>query len=224
MTIGTNYWNTERRVANYVHEITLALAHNPTDTATLLLKITQGLVSTDPQIGTDTLADICCGPGIVAASFIKTIGCKDLLAVDISEKMLDVLPQHVDSRKTRVTIQHADVAHHALNAGNATVNIAVCSKSTIYLPCLKNLFSEVARILKPGGLFCFSALTHEHPTMGPYVYKTIDSFLNKMAHSRNDINKYVKTGNFRIITSITTPEDSACTLPLFKSLYFLQKM
>ncbi len=100
--------------------------------------------------------DLGCGSGEYANHFLAE-GAASVTCVDVSQDMIDI----VQSRfKNKVCAYSQDLSVGLPNEENDSADVVVCPLVVHYLKDLAAFSKEVARVLKPGGVFVFS--TH-HP-------------------------------------------------------------
>lgn len=116
------------------------LAHKPNDRA---------LLDRLARRGTGTILDLGCGPGQIG-SYLMGHG-RPVIGIDISQEMV----ARASSRLTGAVVADA----LALPLATHTISDAVAFYSLIHLPrrLLLDAFTEMARVLQPGGQFLVSA-------------------------------------------------------------------
>ena len=145
-----------RAPASYVRETFDAFAagfeHRVVDD--LGYQVPQSLVAmvrTHGGPGADVL-DLGCGTGLVGAALGA---CRSLTGVDLSPKMLEEA-----GRKACYTALHdADIVDWLARAAAASFHLVTAADVFIYIGDLQGVFREVKRVLRPHGLFAFSAET-----------------------------------------------------------------
>ena len=95
-----------------------------------------------------SLIDIGCGPGVYSVEFAKRGA--DVFGLDISRKMLDKARSNAEIANINLTLQKADA--HFLPFMDGSFDIAVLALTILD----DRIVQEVARVLKPDGLFLFS--------------------------------------------------------------------
>lgn len=103
------------------------------------------------------------GTGI-ATRHLRTALPKDvqMIVTDLNEPMLKIAKRKFDSR-SNMEFQSVDATR--LSFSNATFDAVVCQFSLMFFPDKPAAIQEVARVLKPGGIFVFSlwdSYTHNH--------------------------------------------------------------
>lgn len=107
----------------------------------------------------DRVLDIGCGPGN-SSNIISETGA-DVTGIDFSQKMVDVAIANFP----KITFQQAN-AENILTPDNS-FDIVIANYVVHHLPDPEKVFSEISRVLKPGGRFAFSVWgpTEEQSTM-----------------------------------------------------------
>ena len=114
--------------------------------------IVDQLISTMPSsMGTETLIDLGCGTGYGLQQLGKRYQALRLYGVDIAPNML-----HIAKAVSRARLLQANLEN--LPYPDASLDI-VFSSSAIQWCDLNKTFSEIKRVLKPGGQFYISSFT-----------------------------------------------------------------
>jgi SAM-dependent methyltransferase len=109
-----------------------------------------------PLPGLDIL-DIGCGPGLYAEHLLVE-GAAGITALDVSPRMVKLASERLMGRPAEVRL--ADVSEGLPFLDDGAVDLAIAPLMIHYLRHLESAFTEINRVLKPGGRFIFS--TH-HP-------------------------------------------------------------
>ncbi|AEV35098.1 ubiquinone/menaquinone biosynthesis methyltransferase [Pseudovibrio sp. FO-BEG1] len=99
--------------------------------------------------------DLGCGPGVYA-QFLYDHGA-DVTCIDESEQMLKLVKEKLDDN---VKCYTSDLSDGLPDKLEGTFDIVICPLMIHYIEDLGKLFSDIGKVLKPGGYFVFS--TH-HP-------------------------------------------------------------
>ena len=127
--------------------------------------------------------DLCCGDGV--HSFTGAIEGADVIALDFSEKSIEICKKRNSLLNLKVEFKTADV--EILSFGDETFDIVTCVGSLSYLDN-STLFAEIHRVLKKGGLFlCLDSFNHNpiyrlnrfiHYLYGNRTYSTLTRMPN----------------------------------------------
>lgn len=108
-----------------------------------------------PSFKNKSVLDLGCGYGWHCIHAMEQ-GAKNVVGVDISEKMLAVARQ----KTTFKNIEYQQVAIEDINFNENTFDVIISSLTLHYIENFENLIKKIAKILKSGGEFIFSV---EHP-------------------------------------------------------------
>ena len=99
------------------------------------------------------VGDLGCGTGLALGALKKTFGKAQVIGLDLSPPMLNLARRQ--SRLTRpVRLVEADMA--ALPLASRSVDLVFSNLALPWLERWDRVFEDVARVLKPGGMFLFS--------------------------------------------------------------------
>lgn len=105
--------------------------------------------------------DVCCGSGVVGASFKSKV--KKVIGLDLT-------PEMVALSKTRLDEVHQGNVYNIPFADN-TFDL-VCTREVLHLlPYPENPVSEIFRVLKPGGKFVVGQILPFSEIDGPWMYR-----------------------------------------------------
>lgn len=111
----------------------------------------------------ETVVDLACGPATQLGMVARLNPDSRFIGVDLSKEMLGHAQDYIkELGLTNVELRTGDITDLHL-FGNDTVDAVVSTLSLHHLPTLEHLestFSEIARILKPGGGVYLSDFTH----------------------------------------------------------------
>lgn len=108
-----------------------------------------------PQNG-DTVLDIGCGNGIMMEAIARSRHCR-LIGTDISEDAIEIAKH----RLTAVNAEFLCCSVDDMPIGNATVDKALTINTMYFWENLASGFEEIARVLKPGGVFIGTHYTNQ---------------------------------------------------------------
>jgi demethylmenaquinone methyltransferase / 2-methoxy-6-polyprenyl-1,4-benzoquinol methylase len=100
---------------------------------------------------TPDLLDIACGTGDLAFEALKQMPRARITGVDLTLPMLDLFQQKIDQRKTQITVQEGDVED--LQFADSSFDAVTIGFGTRNFTQLDVAFSEIHRVLRPGGVF-----------------------------------------------------------------------
>ncbi len=109
------------------------------------------------------LLDLGCGTGLAAIQFQEQFA--NVVGVDFSNAMLDVAYRKMDRRGVKLfnRIIHQDLRMYLMEAKDNSFDVALCLSVLKYVGDATIVFSELARVLRPGGLFALSADLYVQP-------------------------------------------------------------
>ena len=105
--------------------------------------------------------DVCCGSGVVGASFKDRV--KSVVGLDLTPEMVDLARTRLDS----VTQGNVYKIPHANNKFDL-----VCTREVLHLlPYPEKPVAEIFRVLKPGGRFIVGQILPYGEADGPWMYR-----------------------------------------------------
>jgi 2-polyprenyl-6-hydroxyphenyl methylase / 3-demethylubiquinone-9 3-methyltransferase len=106
----------------------------------------------DPQ--GKTVLDVGCGGGLLAEDFAR-LNCR-VTGIDPSEASLAVARQHAQQAGLAMTYQ-VGVGEH-LPCADASFDIVICCDVLEHVNSVEQVIKEIARVLKPGGIFFYDTI------------------------------------------------------------------
>jgi ubiquinone/menaquinone biosynthesis C-methylase UbiE len=103
-----------------------------------------------------TVLDIGCGAGGVDLELVRTHGAAYVTGIDVEDGVLARARQHVTAAGLQERIGLIKVAPGPLPFPPETFDVVFSKDSIVHIPDKHALMAEVARVLKPGGLFLAS--------------------------------------------------------------------
>jgi demethylmenaquinone methyltransferase/2-methoxy-6-polyprenyl-1,4-benzoquinol methylase len=97
------------------------------------------------------ILDIACGTGDLAFEALRQMPSADITGSDLTQNMLDLFAQKAKQRGVRVTLEKGDV--EALQHPDNSFDGVTIGFGTRNFTSLPQAFSEIHRVLKPGGVF-----------------------------------------------------------------------
>ena len=127
-----------------------------------------------PSTGAETVVDLGCGTGFFLPKLKTALSPQHLLAVDMAEGMLQFARSH------RVEADAVYLCGDAefLPLVDESVDLIFSSLAIQWCEDVDGLFSEIYRVLKPGGRFVFSTLGPETLTELRQSWQTVDSYVH----------------------------------------------
>jgi predicted TPR repeat methyltransferase len=105
-----------------------------------------------PEFGTvNRVLDIGCGTGLMGVELMKQFGCREIVGVDLSPRMLELARArgcYTDLRCIEATL--------ALRQDPSTYDLITAADVLIYVGALDRLFAACAARLHAGGILAFS--------------------------------------------------------------------
>ena len=135
----------------------LRLSGNPV----LLLETTQTLAAL-PNVAGKAVADIGCGTGRYAIQLMR-LGAGRVAGVDLSPAMLEVAQRKAHKAELPIEWGVGNLTER-IPIPDTTLDAAVCALTLSFIEDLRPAFTELARVLKPGGVLVISEL-HPHSLM-----------------------------------------------------------
>ncbi len=97
------------------------------------------------------ILDIACGTGDLAFECLAQIPAAQITGLDITQPMLDLFQRKIDERNANIKQERGDVED--LHFEDSTVDGITIGFGTRNFTNLHVAFGEIARVLKPGGVF-----------------------------------------------------------------------
>jgi demethylmenaquinone methyltransferase/2-methoxy-6-polyprenyl-1,4-benzoquinol methylase len=97
------------------------------------------------------ILDIACGTGDLSFEILRQIPNAKITGIDLAQPMLEIFEQKIAERKASITIGEGDV--EALAFPDGTFDAVTIGFATRNFTRLEVAFKEIARVLKPGGIF-----------------------------------------------------------------------
>ncbi|MFI5263594.1 MAG: bifunctional demethylmenaquinone methyltransferase/2-methoxy-6-polyprenyl-1,4-benzoquinol methylase UbiE [Candidatus Kapaibacterium sp.] len=97
------------------------------------------------------ILDIACGTGDLAFELLNRIPDAKITGIDLAKPMLEIFQQKIDERKVSIAIAEGDV--EALLFADHSFDAVTIGFGTRNFTRLDIAFKEIARVLKPGGIF-----------------------------------------------------------------------
>lgn len=131
------------------------------------------------------ILDLGCGPGLLSVEILKQIPDSMVIGIDPLIKMLVLANKNMEETGFRGFNPILGVSEK-ISVKNESIDIIVSRFSLPYWKYPNQSFSEMHRVLKPGGKIIFEALNKKFPRWRLFCIK-IGMLLN---HSGRDVSKY----------------------------------
>jgi ubiquinone/menaquinone biosynthesis C-methylase UbiE len=148
--------------------------------------IAKALGRSPTSLANQTLLDAGCGTGAYAATFVSRV--KGIVAIDLNPKMLAVAKSRVNGAKSPAPVRFCRAAINTLPLADAAVDAIMLNQVLHHLgdsaqtgwARWRQVFSECARILKPGGVLIVNSCSHEQLERGFWFNSFIPETLEKV--------------------------------------------
>jgi arsenite methyltransferase len=120
-----------------------------------------------PDLEGCVVLDIGCGSGQSAFAASRLVGAKGrVIGLDMRDKLLAVANKHLAGQMKKFRFKKANVEFlkgfpedlKSLGIKDASVDVVIANEIINLSPDKKSVFSEIFRVLKPGGELCFSTI------------------------------------------------------------------
>ncbi len=129
-----------------------------------------------------SVLDVGCGGGILSEEFAK-IGCR-VTGIDPSVPSLETARKHAAIQG--LTIDYRQAKGESLPFEEGTFDVAACCDVLEHVDDLEKTLHEVARVLKPGGMFCYDTINRTEESRMANIFAAQDfvltSFFPKNTH------------------------------------------
>jgi malonyl-CoA O-methyltransferase len=125
------------------------------------------------------ILDAGCGTGLTTRQLLSSFPSAQVIGVDIAEGMIEYAKSVTDNKS--ISYQLADIEQ--LPFGDNQFDLIFSSLTIQWLPELEKTFSEIKRVLKPGG-YCFFS------TLGPETLFELDESCKNIV-SATPVNQFV---------------------------------
>ena len=141
--------------------------------------IAKALGLSPTPLADQTLLDAGCGTGAYAATFMSCV--KGIVAIDLNFKMLVTAKSRVNSSKSLTPARFCRAAIDTLPLTGGTVDTIMLNQVLHHLgdsaqtgwARYRKVFSECARILRPGGILIVNSCSHKQLERGFWSYSFI---------------------------------------------------
>ena len=148
--------------------------------------IAKALGRSPTTLSKQTLLDAGCGTGAYAAPFMSRV--KDIVAIDLNPKMLAAAKSRFNDTNPPMAVLFCRAAINTLPLASAAVDAIMLNQVLHHLgdsaqtgwARYRRVFSECARILKPGGEQIENSCSHDQLERGFWCYSFIPEVLEKV--------------------------------------------
>lgn len=123
--------------------------------ALLFDAVTRTCETTGRPMTFDRAIDLGCGTGLAARAFANCT--REFIGIDLSAEMI----KRAHATGLYETLETADAVEGLRHQPDASADLVLAADMMIYIHDLAPLFCEAARVLRPSGLFAFTAETHD---------------------------------------------------------------
>lgn len=155
-----------------------------------------------------SLLDLCCGTGEIAKRLMQKLPMSQFCLVDFSEAMLNIAKENIEHKETRfiqADAQHLPLEERSFDAVSIAYGIRNVQNR---FQC----FSEVHRVLKPGGWLGIAELTRPRALPLSYLHKlylrTVVPTIGKAITSNKEAYRYL----CKSIEAFVSPQELATEL------------
>jgi 2-polyprenyl-6-hydroxyphenyl methylase / 3-demethylubiquinone-9 3-methyltransferase len=117
-----------------------------------------------------SLLDVGCGGGILSEEFAK-IGCR-VTGIDPSAPSLEAARKHAAMQG--LTIDYRQASGENMPFESDSFDVVVCCDVLEHVDDLEKTIHEVARILKPGGMFCYDTINRTEESRKANIFAAQD--------------------------------------------------
>lgn len=151
-----------------------------------------------PQISPVHIVELGCGAGRNAGELLKRYPQAHVTAVDYSPLSVEKAKEYNKAMVTagRCTIRQGDVS--SLSFSDGSFDLATAFETVYFWPGLEKCFSEVYRVLKPGGCFLISNESDGKDAASQKFEKIIDGM---KAYTAEELEATLRTVGFSEVTS-----------------------
>jgi len=117
--------------------------------------------------------DVGCGGGILSEEFAK-LGCR-VTGIDPSAPSLDAARKHAAHEGLTIEYRQANGENIPFDANS--FDVVICCDVLEHVDDLEKTIHEVARVLKPGGMFCYDTINRTEESRKANIFAAQDFVL-----------------------------------------------
>ena len=110
----------------------------------------------DLDLAEQKILDIGCGAGGITVSLVKDHGAKQVVGVDVEEDVVNAATERVLKNGLNNSIDILLIDKSNLPFEDNYFDIVFSKDSFVHIPDKERIFTQVFKLLKPGGFFVFS--------------------------------------------------------------------
>lgn len=151
-----------------------------------------------PQISPENILELGCGAGRNAGELLKRYPQAHLTAVDYASLSVEKAKEYNEAMIAagRCTVRQGDVS--ALPLSDESFDLATAFETVYFWPGLEKCFSEVYRVLKPGGCFLISNESDGMDAASQKFEKIIEGM---KAYTAEELESALRTAGFSEVIS-----------------------
>ena len=142
------------------------------------------------------ILDVGCGGGLLSEEFAKSGA--EVTGIDISENSLKIARTH--ALENDLTIDYKSGYAENIPANENTFDVVICADCLEHVNNLEKVISEVSRVLKDSGIFCYDTInrTFLSKIVGDWIANRVLRWQNKHLnvseknYAIHDWNKFIK--------------------------------
>ena len=117
-----------------------------------------------------SVLDVGCGGGILSEEF-ATLGCR-VTGIDPSAPSLETARKHAANESLAIDYRQASGESIPFDADS--FDVVICCDVLEYVDNLEKTLREVARVLKPGGMFCYDTINRTEESRKANIFAAQD--------------------------------------------------
>lgn len=162
----------------------------------LLYSVIKPLIKS--QFFNKRLLDVGCGNGIGLKLSSELLATRYAVGVDLVNKLASNANTHF-YKENKIHFIQSDAENLAID--NESVDIVTNLESSHLYPNIEHFFSEMERVLSPGGFFCYADIHFNHKQQAKKLENFIKTRKNLKIIQKNNITKMVQSSIYqRLIT------------------------
>ena len=108
--------------------------------------------------------DFGCGSAGITISLVDKFHAKKTIGVDVEDDVINIATENVRNANLADKVQIVKISKEYLPFEENFFDVVFSKDSIVHIPNKKAIFSKLAKVLKPGGVFVFSdwLISHDH--------------------------------------------------------------